>query len=774
MDRSRRVKQFLPDQAYNAGFSNLLNKPGSRARVKELQKAAGGTNETVTWVYACIKRIAEAGGGYPWQLHKFTGNIQAPGDVVENPDAELTRVIALPNPRQRMTYTLATQLKLCDLEVSGNSYWLKDRRNALGQPAEMFRLRPELTKIAKDRQGNKLGYVFYPAGGDSQGIPYDLDEVIHYRYPSLLDDHYGMGTLEAIVRTVNTELSQSEHVLGFFDGGAQIGGLLIAGQDVGADEFEGLKAELSDEIRAGGENGILMVENAMDFKPITLAPPGSGVIELRRMGKDEILSGFGVHEFMLGGSGQSGTERMREAIHIFNHQTVAPKMHLLCEQTTLDLTALWMTQIAVEVRYSQPFVDVAEGASKMLEAGASVNQSLKHMGLPPSDHEDAEKPMIKSTVKPLGQEEIQRVEINQPPSNGDGNELPAGEEPGDVEEIAEDDPAEPGKALKVPNLEQFAVALARELTKNGVGHGNGNGNSLQPSTPIQLSEGANDDPGTPSTGFAFPDLPDGFEEWGDWDPAQIKQVGDEILTDLVNAHARVLRRGTVRLRSKFTTFFHAQEARVLARLDQFAKMRRVAGQVPVRYNSEGKALGPDDLWDEGTENAALDSMYMPLVDEIGADALPAVNRMLGMQLRWDLENPHIDAARSKLAKLVKRINETTRGEIAAQVEEGLRRGYPITRIANGYEPEDYPGIQGVFREATAARVETIARTETAYMFNAAIAAGYKEGAVLRVVILDGIGDPECADANGSEWTVEEFEANPIAHPNCVRTAAPVL
>lgn len=59
-------------------------------------------------------------------------------------------------------------------------------------------------------------------------------------------------------------------------------------------------------------------------------------------------------------------------------------------------------------------------------------------------------------------------------------------------------------------------------------------------------------------------------------------------------------------------------------------------------------------------------------------------------------------------------------------------------------------------------------------FNGAQAATYREGGISSVLIFDGLGDAECAEANGAIWTLDQYASDPIAHPNCVRTAGPVF
>jgi hypothetical protein len=71
------------------------------------------------------------------------------------------------------------------------------------------------------------------------------------------------------------------------------------------------------------------------------------------------------------------------------------------------------------------------------------------------------------------------------------------------------------------------------------------------------------------------------------------------------------------------------------------------------------------------------------------------------------------------------------------------------------------------------KADLISRTETALAENGATAAAYKDTGVEFVLISDGTNDDACAAADGATWTVEDFEAHPIAHPNCSRAGSPL-
>lgn len=72
------------------------------------------------------------------------------------------------------------------------------------------------------------------------------------------------------------------------------------------------------------------------------------------------------------------------------------------------------------------------------------------------------------------------------------------------------------------------------------------------------------------------------------------------------------------------------------------------------------------------------------------------------------------------------------------------------------------------------RADRIARTEMAYAYNMGNVLGWEQTGVELVDVFDGDDfDDECAEANGSVWTVAQALANPLQHPNAVMAACQI-
>ena len=123
------------------------------------------------------------------------------------------------------------------------------------------------------------------------------------------------------------------------------------------------------------------------------------------------------------------------------------------------------------------------------------------------------------------------------------------------------------------------------------------------------------------------------------------------------------------------------------------------------------------------------------------------------------------------------------GQWNAVVRDRIGLGWTPDQIIEGGGPLP-PELEGLKRpglreilgeEDYRNQARTIARTETTYAQAESATQAYAEAGVRRVLISDGTDwDAECAAANGQTWTVEFYASNPSAHPNCTRTASPII
>lgn len=141
-------------------------------------------------------------------------------------------------------------------------------------------------------------------------------------------------------------------------------------------------------------------------------------------------------------------------------------------------------------------------------------------------------------------------------------------------------------------------------------------------------------------------------------------------------------------------------------------------------------------------------------------------------LDFDDADPFLDRwFTTYVGERVAQIDETTRQLLREELQAAFAEGA-------GGSLQDLAGriaeAVGGSAAFSPARALTIARTETAIAYNAGALLTYRQNGIDRVEVSDGDGDEECEEADGEIWTLEEALADPVAHPNCVRSFAPVV
>jgi Phage Mu protein F like protein len=180
-----------------------------------------------------------------------------------------------------------------------------------------------------------------------------------------------------------------------------------------------------------------------------------------------------------------------------------------------------------------------------------------------------------------------------------------------------------------------------------------------------------------------------------------------------------------------------------------------------KLNGHKKKDPTAGLDDGGAIAALMKPFHQALIEDAFLDASDA-----GVDAAFSLDNPYVQAVLDQLAKQVRGVAETTKDEIRALVAKQAAEGWSIEELQKQ--------IRAKGEIASRSRALTIARTESGHGYNLGAVASYRVGGVTHVDVLDGDDDPICAEANGARWTLEEAEANPLGHPNCVRAFSPVI
>ena len=690
--------RFIPPRrSQDAGWTVATGGPvmgrAARAasdRVTDPLRTYGGTDEASTWVYACVTKRAQSLSGYPWSLTNPTTGLPLSRKPRGSDPQEFEQLLGEPWPRA--TYADFVELLLTDLDLCGDAFWLLDEQNALTQPKYMRRFQPGSIKIAVDDRDEEVGYVLTLKNG--LRVPYSLEEVVHFKYPNPLNEHYGMGIVEALIRAVDADLSQSAHVTAFFDQGAHLSGVLTVPETLGQDEFERLKQQYEEEFaRSNNSFRVLIAEQATNYQPIASTPAGLGVVDLRNLTKDEVLSGFGTPEFILGGRAQGGVYTMEEAQAIF-YQAMVPVASKISLTTSGQIASRFGVGFTIHPKQSDTATAKAERSRKLVGIGATIDDMREEAGLIRLNLKGVtDVPMIPSGLVPAtgpqlgpgGQPQAQPNDGGQP-SGGPDSDRP--EQGGGRD--GEDGNPSPGDArtARVPNIA-----------------------GLLPGGDLEL------DPLTDLRDLLEPPRPEPLPE----DPFTAEPA--PLTARVAQQRERTLAEMTVRARTGLVPFFLAQRDRVIERLSDFGPAR--GGNLRAKPKRPKRELDGPALWDFGAEREEALSVLFPVVEQTASRAWNDVMATEGRadpppHLAGDQYGPDWRRALSDvMGRAADDLSENVRERLYEEVAEGLRRNYSVAQIANGFGTERYGGVLGVYDHAVSRVAEAKASEVAQAAYDAA-------------------------------------------------------
>jgi len=257
-----------------------------------------------------VRLVAEGIGGAPLLA-------SAPG---------LAALVKATSAGQSLLETLASQLLL-----HGNAY-VQLIKDGLGEPVELFALRPERVGVIAGADGWPGGYV-YKVGEHSLTIA-ALDQdaspnLIHIKYFHPTDDHYGACCLAAAEQAVLTHNAAAAWNRQLLENAARPSGAMVYdppdGAGLSADQFNRLKEELAQAYAGPGNAGRpLLLEGGLKWQALSLSPADMDFAALKAAAARDIALAFGVPPMLLGLPGDATYANYREANRALWRLTLLP------------------------------------------------------------------------------------------------------------------------------------------------------------------------------------------------------------------------------------------------------------------------------------------------------------------------------------------------------------------------------------------------------------------------------------------------------------------
>ena len=280
-------------------------------------------------VYRAVRLIAESIGALNFVLYE---------GVTERDTHPLLDLIRRPNPRQDGASFL--EAVASHLLLAGNAYVeavilssdagaQAENQNGM-DVRELYLLRPDRMKLVPGPDGWPQAYDYTVAGHTvrfEQGR--ELPPILHLTFFNPLDDHYGMGPLEAAAVAVDTHNAAAGWNKALLDNAARPSGALVFDGADGAMlttlQFERMRSQFAEQYQGAANAGRPMVlEGGIEWKAMSLSPRDMDFLEAKHAAAREIALAFGVPPMLLAIPGDNTYSNYQEANRVFWRQSVLP------------------------------------------------------------------------------------------------------------------------------------------------------------------------------------------------------------------------------------------------------------------------------------------------------------------------------------------------------------------------------------------------------------------------------------------------------------------
>ena len=193
-----------------------------------------------------------------------------------------------------------------------------------GMPAELFALRPERVSIEPDPRGWPMAFLYRAGASATRLAP---DQVIHIRTHHPLDDHYGLGCLDAAAGAMAAHNAATRWNKALLDNAARPSGALVAegNETLTADQFVRLQREMEQSFAGAANAGRpMLLEGGLKWQAMSLSPADMDFAGLKAAAAREIALAFGVPSVLLGLPGDATYANYREANKALWRQAILP------------------------------------------------------------------------------------------------------------------------------------------------------------------------------------------------------------------------------------------------------------------------------------------------------------------------------------------------------------------------------------------------------------------------------------------------------------------
>ena len=340
---------------------------------------------TIGWWHAVQFRIALGISEVKWTLTDIT-NRDKPKQIYNHRILSLLRGM---NPFQTSEEVMA--LDSIYLESIGESFWALNF-NALNEPAEIILPYPHKMSVVPDRNFPFVkGYVY---GAGAEAIPFDVNEIIHFKFPNPLNQYRGLGQAQAIGINLDAKQNMDKWVNQFFYNSARPDGVIQFDYNLSDEQFDKLKKQWSEKYRGVSKaHQVALLEGGGKYLQIQNTIKDMDFPLLDQKIRDVILGVEGMPLSVMGITENVNKANAEAGDYTFARWIVKPRLNWKKSKLNEQLLPKFKNSQNLEIGFEEVVKETVDQKIAAAESGMragylTVNEARKTQGLDPIPNGD--------------------------------------------------------------------------------------------------------------------------------------------------------------------------------------------------------------------------------------------------------------------------------------------------------------------------------------------------------------------------------------------------
>jgi HK97 family phage portal protein len=372
LDKLFRTKQTIPNSRYFSAGGAI---PPDRTTDGFLQ-----AYNSIGWFHAVVFRIALGCSEVKWTLSNVS-NREKPKQIYDHRILDLLHNI---NPFQTSNEFIA--LDTIYGETTGESFWALNF-NALDEPAEIILPYPNKMSVVPAPEFPFVkGYVY---GTGAEAVPFDINEIIHFKYPNPMNQYRGLGQAQSISVDLDAEMYKGLWNRQFFFNSARPDGVIQFDYNLSDEQFDKLKRQWSEKYKGVNKaHQVALLEGGGKYVQIQNTVKDMDFNNLSLRNRDIILGVFGMPLSVMGISENVNKANAEAGDYTFARWIVKPRLDWKISKLQEQLIPKFKVSRNLKLGYEEVVPETIEQKRDLAESGMragylTINEARKMQGLDP-------------------------------------------------------------------------------------------------------------------------------------------------------------------------------------------------------------------------------------------------------------------------------------------------------------------------------------------------------------------------------------------------------